>query len=213
MTQRTIDRYGPFGSNGATGGLIVSPGLLDKVLSNYFKNKKAFPEISKRIIEAVVLCNLEMQANPLRKKTEEQRSDRRELIACIMELGNRIDPFYIPLPLLNTARTAYRPYNDGKATLGEEIRDLRLRLNHIKRLFESIEIPAPKETNPGAPERKRFEAKIADIFDAFINDASIKKDASEGARKDVRHHFVRSVSIAFNDFRNAPKIKKIKTSL
>lgn len=193
MTLKKIKRFAPYTINMAVSGLSGFTEPIDKVLHSYFKNKDAWPEISKRVHEAVGACGLEMQTNQLRKVTSEQRIDRQELIACIKEVRNRIDPMYIPLPMLNTASGAYRPRQDRKPTLDDELRELLLRLHDVQRLFESIEIPTPKETNPGTPERMRLEAKLADIFDAFTKDLNAKK----AVRTDNRCNFVQDVLLTF----------------
>lgn len=214
MTPKKIKRFAPYTINMAVSGLSGFTEPLAAVFSSYFKNKDAWPKISDHIHEAMAAYGLDMQTNQLRKITSEQRIDRYELIACIKEVRNRIDPLYIPPPVLNTARDAYRPRKESKPTLDEELRDLLSRMHHLQQLFEHTDIPTPKETNPGKPERTRLEAKIADIYDAFAKDSNIEKDA----RKDVKGHFVRDVSIVFN-LREKPDknqgnhlIQTIKTS-
>lgn len=113
---------------------------LDAVVRRYFTNENTRSEISKQVHQAVTAYGIEMQTNQLRKIISEQRSDRHELIECIKEVCNRIDPICIPKHILNTANGAYRACTDSKPTLAEELRDLRLRLNHIQRLFAPIEI-------------------------------------------------------------------------
>jgi hypothetical protein len=191
MTQRKTKRFEPYTMNAAVSiwGGFTDP--LDKVIGSYFKNKNEWPEISTQIHEVMSVYGIEMQANQLRKVTSQQRNDRHELIECIREVCNRIDPMHIPELMLNTARGVYRSCIGGKPTLNEEIRDLLLRLHHLQQLFVPIEIQTPNETNPGKPERTVLEGKVACIFDAFI-----KKNSN--IKKDLRDHFVQDVSRVFN---------------
>ncbi|WP_025917812.1 hypothetical protein [Herminiimonas sp. CN] len=203
MTQPKTNRFAPYTINMAVSGLSGFTAPFAQVLnsySSYFKDKCVWPAICDQVHEAVAACGLDVQTNPLRKATSEQRSDRDQLIACIKELRNRIDPLYIPLPMLNTARTVYRPYKDSKLTLDDELRDLLLRLHHIQKLFEPIVILTPKETNPGKPELKQLKKKIENIFDTFAKDSSIKKSV----KIDAKANFVQDVLLVFN-LRNETK--------
>lgn len=93
---------------------------------------------------------------------------------------------------------------------GSVIRDVRLRLFYLQKIFENTQIPVPTWTNPGKPERDRLLKDVEKIFNRFTKDSYAPSvyDADDGdnespaalkkkKRRD-RKQFVRDVSFVFN---------------
>ncbi len=142
---------------------------LTKVVKMYF-NDAAIENIVSQVFQAVGNYGITKKTNPDRKITKEQRKDRHELIETMKELSVRLTPWHIPTPLYDSAKSQYMPNGRGKPTLKEEIADLILRLDSLRKLFESIEIETPASTNPGKPERNRLVDSLVGTFNNFTND-------------------------------------------
>ena len=140
---------------------------LNNVLERYFAARQ-HQAISTQVQEAVATYYMTFRTNPDREKTEEQRQDRRVLLYHLDGVWEFLDPIHLPQPLMDGARPKYSPHALGKSTLGAEIRELLLRLHHLKVLFEQTEIPRPTRTNPGKHERTALCNALHDIFDANI---------------------------------------------
>ncbi len=164
MTKKKDRVIQPYTCNAAASALGGFDEPLKKVVKRFF-DEESYPSISERILQAVTTYNLDFKINPDRKRTQQQRHDRHELIECLKELHIRLDRLHIPLPLQRAVKSTYIPHMWGKATLDDEIRDLLLRLWHLKKLFEANPIPTPNKTNPGKPERDHLAKTLGVIFD------------------------------------------------
>ncbi len=195
----------------------LTEGMLNKVLDK-FCDAEAWPKLSKRIYQAIADYHTKLKANPQRRNAQKQRDDQHELIECMKELDTRLDPLYIPPPMLKAARSAYTCYAQkiryereniislddseivctaiirGKPVLIEEIHDLRLRLSHLQRLFEATEIPAPDWTNPGKPERDCLVGDLDKIFNDYTK-GRYRSNLPE--RQERRKQFVQGVFAVF----------------
>ena len=199
MTKKKPRHVEPYTLNLAFSALGQFEDRLKAVVIEYFEDEKLWSDISERVHQAVNNFYLESRTNPDRKDTQRQRDDQRELIECLRELSIRMHPvLYIPLPLLNAARTTYKPHENGEKALDDELRSLFFRLNHIRTLFESIEIPTPTKTNPGKPEQSRLISNLAKIFDDVAkNDKSFQSTPAEDIAYE-RREFVEGVCRAFH---------------
>jgi hypothetical protein len=201
MTQRKPRFVEPYTMNMAVAGLGGFEGPLKEVLGRYFC-ESACDELSERILDAITRYHLDVESNPDRKVTRLQQKDRSELIETMKELNQRLHPLHIPLPLYEPAKIAYTPSKGGKAKLGEEISDLLLRLGHLQRLFESIEIKTPATTNPGKPERNGLVDSLEGIFYAFANAPgnleNLKTEKVSGGMSDIRLNFITDIFEVFN---------------
>jgi hypothetical protein len=107
-------------------------------------------------------------------------------------------PIYTPLPLLNIARVKYESLQGAEQTLDNELKSLLPRLNQLRILFESIEIPTPTKTNPGRPERDRLLLILGLIFDKFAgDDESYQRTPAEDVALE-RKEFTQKVCAAFH---------------
>ena len=227
-------RSEPHTTNVAFSGLGEFPEL-DKVLDTYF-SKKARSDASERISQAITTYNMALQTNPQRQPAQERRADWRELIECMKEIDKRLGPFHKPLSMLNAAGTAYTavrwlerdpslPPQDllsieellaekrqaftGKPTLDEEIRELLLRLRHLRKLFEAT--PQPRWTNPGKPERGTLVQELEKVFDELAKDRYSASADDASSAKASRQKAVRArsqkalfVQAVFNVFPDLP---------
>lgn len=167
---RTIKIYTLNAAFNAFGGFDEP---LNTVLEDYFEETSVCTVVADRVYQAVHKYVSVLETNPARKITGEQRKDRQELIESLKEIRERLHPLYIPLPLLNRARSAYGPHRLGKPTLDLEIGDILQRLQHLQKLFEATEIPVPTSTNPGKHEQAQLIEDLGEIFDEFTkNDQS-----------------------------------------
>jgi hypothetical protein len=193
MTQRKPRSFEPYTNRAVCSALGGFSDPLEKALREYFV-ASACAEINKRIHEAVGHYDLAKKTNPDRKVTREQQKDRHELIETMKELNMRLFPHHIPSPLYDPARTAYTPHKRGKPDLRDEIADLLLRMRHLQQLFESIEIPTPKKTNPGKPERDQLVEALTEIYCEFANAIKNPRDHAE----DKRLNFIKAVFDVFH---------------
>jgi hypothetical protein len=199
MTKKMHRSIRPYTLNLAFSGLGQFEDRVEKVLHEYFSDEDAWPVISERLYQAVNNYYLEVQTNPDRKITRLQRTDQHEMIECMKELSIRMHPvLYIPLPLLNKARTDYVQFDGLEKTLDEEIKAILARLRNLRTIFESIEIPVPTKTNPGKPEQARLLRTIAQLFDdAALDDDSYRNTPPADVLRE-RREFVQRVCEAFH---------------
>ncbi len=200
MTKKKSRNVQPYTINVAMCDLGGFEKPLSQVLHEFFDEAGA-AWISKRILQAITDYNLELQANPQRKNARKQRDDRDELIECMRELSVRLDPTHIPLPLLKAVRSAYTRYERSihyeinKEAVDEEIHDLLLRLDHLRKVFQATEIPARAGTNPGKRERGRLVKGLKGIFNDARKDGCIYPLAPS---EQLSKQFVQGVFAAFH---------------
>lgn len=84
----------------------------------------------------------------------------------------------------------------GKASLGEEIEDLMLRIRRLREDFERVPIPVTDRTNPGKPERKILMDCLAAIFDEFSG--AQYQDGDRSQRASDQKHFMTEVLNVFH---------------
>lgn len=198
MTMKKPRNIQPYTLNLAFSGLGQFEARVEKVLYEYFADKSMWPVIAARLYQAVTNYYLEVKINPDRKITRLQRADQHEMIECMKELSIRMHPvLYIPLPLLNKARTAYVQFDGLEKTLDEEIEAVLTRLSCLRTIFESIEIPAPAKTNPGKPEQTRLLGTLTRIFDEVIQDDISYRSTPPADVARERREFVQHVCEAF----------------
>src|SRR6266705_1993276 len=142
MTKKKPRNITPYTTNVASIGFGGYTEPLESVLDKFF-DSEAGSNTSERILQAIAAYDMAVKTNPTRQRAKKQRDDWRELIESMKELNQRLHPFYIPPPMLDTARSAYTKHAGGKPTLNEEIRDLLLRLLHLQKIFEATIIPTP----------------------------------------------------------------------
>lgn len=199
MTKKKARVVQPYTINAAVSALMNFDEPLKKTVLKRFFEESNHRIISDRIHKAITTYDFYRKTNQDRKGAQKQRHDRQELIECLKELHTRLSPLRIPLPLLNVVKSIYIPYKSGKPTLDEEIRDLNLRVWHLKTLFDATPIRARNRTNPGKPERKQLVTELRVIFDDYTN------YNDEQHRTRDKKQFVEAVFHVFHPLDHPPK--------
>lgn len=121
---------------------------------------------------------------------EKQREDIKNLLASLEEASSRLFLLDLPPLLEIPAREQYRPYRDeiGKPSFDDEVNELFGRIQHLLKLFESIQFP-PLRTNPGKKDRDTFLKQVRKAYAEHVAPFYSSKEMEETFTIVIFEHF------------------------
>lgn len=196
MTKRIQRRVTPYTNNHAYSTATATDRFLLNIVASineFFVDPPLVNECFDSVWNAATRYEFRLTSNQDRKISQRQRKDFDELLETLRELRIRLDPSHLPLPLIATAKAAFRPERSRSSTFEEEVENALQVIDYLRYLFREGGIPEPKKTNPGRPERDALIAELGNIFDSLsVRDTSYEMSTQADLRAE-RREFIRTV--------------------